>query len=201
MRVRSSQNGIRGKFGQGKPRDERASTAQIQSMKATANAGMQKWLQCNAMSNGAAHILWKLFMRSPLRLRMAWFIVPFAISLRIFRCRKQAEPSYPLSSCARSRQCPMGPATLRGLRVHHVVAVDCVQCSRRPILLEPAETMAVLTSMIIPTTKSELRMAHERITEKRPPRSVGFESECLLQTTETAAIIQIHPQDTATLRS
>jgi excisionase family DNA binding protein len=35
-------------------------------------------------------------------------------------------------------------------------------------------------------------MANEYVTEKRPPQSVGFVPERLLQTDEAAAIIQIH---------
>jgi excisionase family DNA binding protein len=37
-------------------------------------------------------------------------------------------------------------------------------------------------------------MANENVTEKRPPQSVGFVPERLLQTDEAAAIIQIHPK-------
>ena len=40
----------------------------------------------------------------------------------------------------------------------------------------------------------ELSMANENVTEKRPPQSVGFVPERLLQTDEAAAIIQIHPK-------
>ena len=54
--------------------------------------------------------------------------------------------------------------------------------------------MAVVTATSIPTTKSELPMANEETTEKRPPQSVGFVPERLLHTDEAAAIIQIHPR-------
>jgi len=79
------------------------------------------------------------------------------------------------------------------MRVHHVLAINRVHCRAHQRLLEETQTMAVMTATSIPTTKSELPMAGENVTEKKRPGRVTIspEEKFLVGRVEAADMLSI----------